>query len=497
MSRIPAELTEAYEIVKRIHQGSSGSLYQVRHRLLGDLRVAKVLQPRLDNPALRDAFVARAQAVSRLSHPNIARLYDFSIDNQGLAHVVLEYVAGISLEELVSSGTPPPLGLGLAIARQVLRAVGHLHRHQVVHRHLSADNLMLARHVEGGPEVKLVEPGLVPQLDDATAPPRSWPLDWLRYAAPEMLSEGLLVPQSDLYSLGVVFYQLFTGQHPIAGSSVEQLITGHLSGSPLEFARSDPQRRVPNELRRLVLAALAKDAAARPRDAAGMLRSVEFLGAAHPCAAEDLEIGLRRPTPPAEQTTVATPRPARVQWVDAPTVVVARPAVAVGRPEDSLPSAAPTLASPSPSARERQCQQRRQSFAQLCRQANELRAQGQLEDALGKARAALDISLSNPEGRRLAVEIEHQLAERAARQSSNSTLAEGDQRTAVGQRREVSAEELEQMTAEIRRLLANRWPERAMATLQEALMRCGERPELVELRHQVAEQLLDRDAFGE
>lgn len=527
MTRIPAELEAAYEIVEQLHRGSSGTLYRVRHRLLGDLRIAKVLQPRLDDPVLRSKFIARAQAVSRLSHPNIARLFDFSIDDGGLAHVVLEYVEGVSLEGLVAAGEPPPLGLGLRIARQVLRAVGHLHRHEVIHRHLSADNLVLARHVEGGPDVKLVEPGLVPQLDDKTAPPRSWPLSWLRYAAPEMLSEGPRLPQSDLYSVGVVFYQLFTGRHPIAGSSAPELIAGHLTRSPLEFARSDPQRRLPAELRRLLLATLAKEAAARPRDAASMLRSLELLQATVPYDRGDLEVALDRAAAGPQTvdssattlaaanleaiSTVVTPAaPPKPAVADQPTLVVASrsaptlgafpsPAIAgANSPQGEAQARQPVPASPASSAkidRQERRRARRQRFERLCREAGELRAKGYLEQALEKARTALDISFSDPEARRLAVEIEHQLANRPSTPVAASD-PDDEERTVTGQRLPVTDTEIDQVVATIRRQLAERRPASAMQTLQAALARYGARAELIELRHQIAQNLLEDDAHS-
>src|SRR3954454_14438875 len=127
-----------------------GAVYKVRHRLLDEVRVVKVLNPRLDvTPELSDRFLREARFAIQLRHPNIAQLHDFSIADDGSAFIVMEFIDGATLEEIVARTGPAPLGLGLEMARQTLKALGFLHRRGMIHRDISPDNLMLTQDAEG------------------------------------------------------------------------------------------------------------------------------------------------------------------------------------------------------------------------------------------------------------------------------------------------------------------------------------------------------------
>ena len=105
-----------YEIIRKLSEGGMGAIYRVRHRLLGDERVVKIMRPHLkDDEALRTRFEREARAASRLSHPSIAQLYDFTIDEEGFAYIVMEYIQGMTLEDLVvrePESDKPPTELG-------------------------------------------------------------------------------------------------------------------------------------------------------------------------------------------------------------------------------------------------------------------------------------------------------------------------------------------------------------------------------------------------
>jgi serine/threonine protein kinase len=262
------EIEGKYEILEKIRVGGMGAIYKVRHRLLGDLRVIKVLRPQLSGDvAFQKRFHREARAATRLIHPNIARLYDFSVDETGAAYIVMEFIEGWTLDDLVSRGELPPIGLALEIARQGLRAIGHLHASDVIHRDISPDNLMLSRDVDGRPLVKLIDLGLV----KSAAPSEELTgagvfVGKFRYAAPEQFrraGEPCVGPASDLYSFGLVFYELLTGRYPIVGGSASALIAGHLYHPPRDFAETDPEGRVPGDLRQVLSRLLAKEAAAR------------------------------------------------------------------------------------------------------------------------------------------------------------------------------------------------------------------------------------------
>ncbi len=275
MVAIPLERLEGkYEILEKLQGGGMGAIYKVRHRLLGEVRVIKMIRPHLEqDPALKTRFLNEARAAARLSHPNIAHLYDYTVDEDGAAFIVMEFIPGLTLGELLAGGELLPVGLALEIARQALRAIGHVHRHGIVHRDVSPDNLMLTTDVDGRPLVKLLDLGLIKTVDGTGAGSRLTAagvfVGKFRYAAPEQFDEPAQAApgedrrRGDLYSLAVVLYELLTGRYPIAGDSPSSLIAGHLFRPPLDFAESDPEGRVPETVRRAVFKGLAKKPAAR------------------------------------------------------------------------------------------------------------------------------------------------------------------------------------------------------------------------------------------
>jgi serine/threonine-protein kinase len=151
-----------YEIVRKLREGGMGAIYLVRHRLLDELRVVKVLRSQLNTDEdLRQRFLREAKTAIQLRHPNIAQLYDFSVDDEGNASIVLEYIDGVTLEEFGRRPEARHVALDLAIAQQALRALGFLHRKGFVHRDIAPDNLMLTTDVDGEPLVKLIDLGIV------------------------------------------------------------------------------------------------------------------------------------------------------------------------------------------------------------------------------------------------------------------------------------------------------------------------------------------------
>src|SRR5579862_2936660 len=116
-----------YEILRKIREGGMGAIYKVRHRLLDEIRVVKVMRPLLVedrelHAELSARFVREARVAIKLRHPNIAQLYDFTTDDDGTALIVMEFIRGKTLEELLKTAGPPPLDLALEIAQQSLRA---------------------------------------------------------------------------------------------------------------------------------------------------------------------------------------------------------------------------------------------------------------------------------------------------------------------------------------------------------------------------------------
>jgi serine/threonine-protein kinase len=254
-----------YEILQKIREGGMGAIYKVRHRLLDEVRVIKMMRPQLDEDAeFKARFIREARVAIKLRHPNVAHLYDFTIGDDDVAFIVMEFIDGRTLEELLKAVGPPPLGLAIEIALQSLRALGYLHSKGFVHRDISPDNLMLTEDPDGNPQIKLIDLGIAKVVGgpDAHLTKTGTFLGKLRYASPEQFSAAG-VPSADargdLYSFGVVLYELLTGVHPILGSDPSSIIAGHLFRPPLPFEETDREGRLPPALRAAVLRALAKN----------------------------------------------------------------------------------------------------------------------------------------------------------------------------------------------------------------------------------------------
>ncbi len=290
------QLEDEYEILEKLQESGAGTIHKVRHRQLNELRMVMVRPQLRGDAGQRLRFLPEAHAASRLGHANVARVFDAVVDDDGVALVVVELINGMALAELLPSaplsrlspfgGTsrlsawdPPPLALTLEIARQSLRALGHLHDHHLVHHDVSPDNLMLTRDAHGRPLVKLIDLGVARDVGagggSASAGVAPVFIGKLRYAAPETFDDGTSEDQrSDLYSFALVLYELLTGRFPISGESASSLIAGHLFRPPLDFAESDPQGRVSEQIRRALLKALAKSPDERFARAASFARAL-------------------------------------------------------------------------------------------------------------------------------------------------------------------------------------------------------------------------------
>ncbi|MCG8460712.1 MAG: protein kinase, partial [Holophagales bacterium] len=279
-------LDSKYEVLAKLREGGMGALYKVRHRLLDEVRVIKVLHSRHEGDAdLRQRFLREARAATRLRHPNVVQVLDFSLDASGVGLIVMEHIAGSDLRRLIRAGERPSIALGLEIARQGLRALAYLHRQGFVHRDVSPDNLMLSFDVDGAPHLKLIDRGIAKNRSAGDLTQSGAFLGKFRYASPEQFGVDFgcaLDGRSDLYCFGLVLYEVLTGLYALPGSRPSQLVSSHLMRSPIDFEESDPEGRIPEPLRAMVLRALEKEPDLRPPSADAWLAEVEALQAHHP-----------------------------------------------------------------------------------------------------------------------------------------------------------------------------------------------------------------------
>ena len=321
MALLNEQIEGKYEILGKIREGGMGAVYKVRHRLLDEVRVVKVVRPQSEGKsAAAERFLHEAKVAIRLRHPNVAVLHDFAVDDQGTAFIVMEHIDGWSLLEVLQGYGPPPLSLTLEVARQALRALAYLHRQQIVHRDISPDNLMLCRDGEGQPLVKLIDLGIAKAVGASGGLTTTGVfLGKPRYASPEQFEGRGIGPQSDLYSFAVVLYELLTGRCPVHGQDAPSFMAGHLLRPPMAFEEVDPRGAVPADLRAVILQALAKKPQERMPGAEEFVRSIARVQTRYPLTRRDFDAvldvllplgapGGRKAEPPSGSTQV------RLDW---------------------------------------------------------------------------------------------------------------------------------------------------------------------------------------
>ena len=254
-------LEDTYEVQGPLSVGGMGRLLLVRHRMLGEVRVAKILRARLgQDKKARARFLREAEVAGRLRHPNLVKVHHSYLGEDGSAIIVMERVSGPSLADALRRQGALPVDLAVEVGVQTLRGLGYLHRKGLVHRDVSPDNLMLGRDRAGDLEVKLIDLGIVKVLAAETLTGTGDYLGTLSYSSPEQISaqKDRLGPASDLYSLGLVLYEALAGVHPCPQETVAELIACQLLGSPPDLAGTRAPGEIPAALRDAVHRALEK-----------------------------------------------------------------------------------------------------------------------------------------------------------------------------------------------------------------------------------------------
>jgi serine/threonine protein kinase/beta-lactam-binding protein with PASTA domain len=260
-----------YAIVARIASGGMGEVFRARDTVLARDVAIKVLHRSLaGDQAFVDRFRTEARAAAGLSHTNIVAVFDWgSVD--GIYYMVMEYVRGQSVRALANRQGRLEPAQTAEIVRQTLQALDHAHRQGIVHRDIKPENMLVT--TEG--VVKVADFGLARAYADGRQTQAGTVTGTVQYLAPEQIRGEPADPRSDLYSLGIVSYELLTGKLPFTGETAMSIAYKHLSGRVPMPSATVPS--IPAELDGFVASATDRDREMRPESAVAMRHDLEAI----------------------------------------------------------------------------------------------------------------------------------------------------------------------------------------------------------------------------
>lgn len=283
-----------YRIVKELGKGTMGVVYQAHDPQIDRTVAVKVLRPdRLTSQAFVDRFLKEARAIGRLSHPHIVTIFDAGED-QGTIYIAMEYLEGEPFNEVIRSGRLT-VDQCVEIARQIAATLDYAHRRGIVHRDIKPSNIILTK----DNQVKLTDFGIA-RIEESAAGQQTQAGEILGtplYMSPEQVMGQPVDGRSDLFSLGVILYEMIVGRRPFSGNNLAAIFRAITQDAPEPPSSADPF--LPNPLSDLILKSLAKQPDERFQTGAQMAQALQ---AAVPQATAPAD-----PAPPAPRTSKIKP----------------------------------------------------------------------------------------------------------------------------------------------------------------------------------------------
>lgn len=250
---IGKRLNGRYKIIKMVGGGGMANVYLAKDVILEREVAIKVL--RLDF-ANEEEFLRRfqreAQSATSLVHPNIVNIFDVG-EEEGINYIVMEYVEGMTLKQYIQQFSPIPVEKAIDIMKQLSAAMAFAHHNSIIHRDIKPQNIL----VDANGNVKITDFGIAMALSATSITQTNAVLGSVHYISPEQARGGMATKKSDIYALGIVMFELLTGQLPFSGESAVSVALKHLQTEPPSMKRWNPS--IPQSVENIVLKSTAKD----------------------------------------------------------------------------------------------------------------------------------------------------------------------------------------------------------------------------------------------
>ena len=263
-----------YEVLGTVGKGGMGVVYRARDRQLDEVVALKVVRSEVmqEDPTLLDRFKQEIKLARRVTHRNILRTHDFG-ETAGTPYISMEYLEGVTLKDLLRSKGALPLGVGLRIAKQMCQGLEAAHQQGVVHRDIKPQNVLILP--ESG-DLKIMDFGIarVSEMDAAASglTTAGTVMGTPDYIPPEQAQGNPADFRSDIYSLGVVFFETFTGRMPFTGDTVMAVVLAHIQKAPPAPRSLNPA--IPPDLEAIILRCLEKQPGRRYQNVTEILKDL-------------------------------------------------------------------------------------------------------------------------------------------------------------------------------------------------------------------------------
>ena len=357
-----------YRITRVLGEGGMGIVYEGEQQMGSTVRkvAVKTLHAHLSkDPSVLARFHRECGTVAQLEHPNTIKFYDFGATPDGTLYIAMEFVKGEPLNEIIENGGAIAPDRVLKIMKQICGALDEAHEQGIIHRDLKPENVILTTRAGESDFAKVLDFGIAARSESSDAQKeqkltqQGMVLGTPPYMSPEQFTGKALDSRSDIYSLGVMAYEMLTGRLPFDADTPWQWATQHMTAQPLPFEASPSSTRVPEQMRKAIMRALSKEREERQATSKEFFQelsgggglTVDAPAAAAAAAAGGGSTGTSEMSAAPDFAATSAPAPAAAA-TPAPVTPAQPPAPAPqAAPAPVAPAAAPVIAAPPPPAR--------------------------------------------------------------------------------------------------------------------------------------------------